>query len=311
MPSQMTASRCCKCRRRTSRRMRSSASVTWRRPKNPLVCRASSSSVVMRSSSAGCGRVRLLGRALAFGVANQFIEANRHGLPQIHGDIFIARGNPNEPVAMAEIFVGKAKFLRAKQQRDATGPHAPANQPRGIFRAVDRVLQFTIADRRGSHDQRAIGHGVGDALEMLRLRQNFGSANGRARFPKGGFERIYHAQRTKSKVAHGASRRADVQGIARGHEDYMQTVELKRRGQEVLFYRLAGCKWSLNLCLASCRKARNPKFPEPANPILRIKWIDWTDRPDGHTMGLVKQGRQYFFKGDSYASQIRSVREVS
>ncbi len=40
-----------------------------------------------------------------FGIANEFVQANGYGLPQIHRDIFFAGGNAHQPVAVAEGFV--------------------------------------------------------------------------------------------------------------------------------------------------------------------------------------------------------------
>ena len=87
-----------------------------------------------------------------------------------------------------------------------------------------RVLDFAVPDRRGSHHQRAIGHGLGHALELLGVREDLGSADGRARLAKGRFERIDDAQVAKSKVAHGASSRANVQRIARGHQNDTEAI---------------------------------------------------------------------------------------
>src|ERR1019366_9801738 len=63
------------------------------------------------------GELELLRRPLVFGIANQFIQANRDRLPQVHRDILIARGDAHEPVTMAEGLVRKPKFLRTKEER--------------------------------------------------------------------------------------------------------------------------------------------------------------------------------------------------
>ena len=99
--------------------MRSSASCTRRRLRNPLVSSASKSSEVMRSSSVGRRGIRRRRRALTIGITDQFIEANGNGLAQIHGDIFFACGNTDEAVAVAELVVGQAEFFRPEEQRHA------------------------------------------------------------------------------------------------------------------------------------------------------------------------------------------------
>jgi len=64
---------------------------------------------------AGRGRIGLLRPALALGIANNLIKANRHSLSQIHRDIFIARRNANKPVAVAEGVIRESKFFRTEE----------------------------------------------------------------------------------------------------------------------------------------------------------------------------------------------------
>src|SRR5258708_38797063 len=77
---------------------------------------------------------------------------------------------------------------------------------------------------------------------MLRLSQNVRGSHGRARFAEGRFERVNDAQGPKSKIAHRAGCRANVQGVARGNQDYVQAFELSQGSQEAPFYRAAGRK---------------------------------------------------------------------
>jgi len=38
-------------------------------------------------------------------IAREFVEANGYSLAEIHGAMLFARGNPQEPVAVAEVFI--------------------------------------------------------------------------------------------------------------------------------------------------------------------------------------------------------------
>ena len=135
MPVHMSASREGRLRRRTRRRTLSSASATLRRSRNPLALSASVRTVVNRSSSpavAGCGfsdafsnlDANLAANSGLFcervlRPANQFVQTHRDGLPQIHRNILRRGRNVQQPVAMAQIFIGQSKFLGAKEQRHA------------------------------------------------------------------------------------------------------------------------------------------------------------------------------------------------
>ena len=89
-----------------------------------LVLRQSSRIAVMRSTSAE-GASGCFSEAPATPViANQFVQADRDGLAQVHRDVFVPGGNADEPVAVAEVRLRKSVFLRAKQQGHAAGLHS-------------------------------------------------------------------------------------------------------------------------------------------------------------------------------------------
>ena len=48
------------------------------------------------------------------GIASEFVEADGHGLAEVHGAMVFAGGDAQEPVTMAEVFVGEAAFLGAE-----------------------------------------------------------------------------------------------------------------------------------------------------------------------------------------------------
>src|ERR1700739_4083981 len=134
-----------------------------------------------------CGELPLFSTSLVRRVANQFVETDGNRLAEVHGNVLFARGNPDEPMAIAEGVIGKAKFLGAKEQSYVTGAQSVEDPPGAVFWAADEVLKVAIADRRGSHDQGAIRHRVGYRLIALGTRQNARSADRRARPAKGGW----------------------------------------------------------------------------------------------------------------------------
>jgi hypothetical protein len=87
-------------------------------------------------------------------------------------------------------------------------------------------LELAIADGSGPNDERAIGHGFCDGLELLRVCENLGGADCGARFAKCSFVGVHDSQMSDAEVAHGAGSRSDVEGIARGDEDDAEAVEL-------------------------------------------------------------------------------------
>ena len=91
---------------------------------------------------------------------------------------------------------------------------------------------FPAADRRGSHDQSAIGHGLTDGGEYARVGEEFGGANRGARFAEGWLIRIDETKVEETEVAHRASGGADVEGIARGDENDAEMVEVRLSGQD-------------------------------------------------------------------------------
>ena len=184
----------------------------------------------------GCRReVEFFRRARGFCLADDFVEADGHRLSQIHRNIFFARGNTDQPVAVAEIFVGEAEFFRAEEERDAARAKSLADQANSVLGTPQGMVQLAVADGGGSHDERAIGDGVGDALELLRIRKHGRGADGGARLAKGRLVRLDHAQMAEAEVAHGARGRADVERVARRNQNDAQTVEFSRSQQGRLF----------------------------------------------------------------------------
>src|SRR5271157_4359757 len=96
-----------------------------------------------------------------------------------------------------------------------------------MFQASKRVLRFAMTDRGGSDHEAAVHDGFGDALVLLRLGQQGRGADGGARLAKCYFIRVHDPQAREAEVAHGASRRAEVERIARRDQYNAQIAELR------------------------------------------------------------------------------------
>jgi len=107
---------------------------------------------------------------------------------------------------------------------------------RDSFQTSERLLQFPVAGSGCSHDERAVGHGFGHALELFRAREKRRGSHSGTRFAKRHFVGIHHAQAEKAEIAHDASNRADVERVASAHEDDAQAVEFGWSKQGGLFY---------------------------------------------------------------------------
>jgi hypothetical protein len=91
---------------------------------------------------------------------------------------------------------------------------------------------FPAPNRRSSHDQIAIGHSLTDGGEYARVGEEFGGADGGARFAEGWLIGIDETEVEETEVAHRASGGADVEGVARSDENDAEMVEVRLSGQD-------------------------------------------------------------------------------
>jgi hypothetical protein len=91
---------------------------------------------------------------------------------------------------------------------------------------------FPAANRGGSHDQSAIGHGLTDGGKYARVGEELGGADGGARFAEGWLIGIDETEVEEAEVAHRASGSADVEWVARGDENDAEMVEVRLSGQD-------------------------------------------------------------------------------
>jgi hypothetical protein len=185
---------------------------------------------------AGGGSDAFLRLRRGLGIVGEFVEADGHGLAEIHGAMLFAGGDAEQPVAMAEVFVGEAALFRAEQEGDMACRKALANEARALFEAFDPVLQFARADGGGSDDERAVCNSFGETLVFFSAREQGRSSDGGTRFAERQVVGVHDAEVEKAEVAHSAGGGADVEGIARVDEDDAQTVGFGMGRQERQVY---------------------------------------------------------------------------
>lgn len=140
-------------------------------------------------------------------------------------------------MTMAHVVIREAEFFRSEQESTRTGWKMPANELGSNFQALERMLQVTVADGGSSNDQRTVRNRFGHGLVFFGGRQHGCGADGRTSIAKGHVVWIYHPQMLKSEVAHGSSGRADVERIARVHQDDAQMIEFGWYRQAVCILR--------------------------------------------------------------------------
>src|SRR6266850_1646144 len=179
----------------------------------------------------GGGRGALFRWRRRMEIASKFVKADGYGLAEVHGAMLFAGGDTEEPVAMAEIFVGEAALFRAEQKGDAAGNKALADQRRGVFEAFDRMLRVAAANGGGADDEVAVRDGFGESLELFGAGEKRRGAHSRACFTESQFVGVYDAKMKEAEVAYGTSGSADVERIARVDKDDAQVIELGMGGQ--------------------------------------------------------------------------------
>jgi len=169
------------------------------------------------------------------GIAREFVEADGHSLAEIHRAMFLARGDAQQPMAVAEIFIRKAALLGTEKQGGAAAGEMRAQDTGRLLGAADRMLQLTLANGSGSDDQGAIRDGFGDGLELFGTGKQRLGANRGARLAKGQLKGVHHAKMEKAEVAHSAGGGPYVERIARGDKNDTQAVGfgMGRQGRRV------------------------------------------------------------------------------
>ena len=157
-------------------------------------------------------------------IAREFVEAHGYSLAEVHRTMLFARGNPQEPMAVAEVFVRKTTLLRTKKQSNTAAGKLLAKKTGCLIETAGRVLQLTLSNGGGSDNECAIGDGFRDGFEFCGLREKRLGADSGTRFAKSQLIRIDNAKVEEAEIAHGASGCADVERIARSHKNDTQAV---------------------------------------------------------------------------------------
>lgn len=157
-------------------------------------------------------------------IARELVEADGYGLAEIHGAMLFVSGNAQEPMAMAEVFVGKAALLRSEKEGHTAADEMLANEPSGLIWAADGVVQLALADGGGSDNQCAVLNSFGHGPEFFGASEQRIGANGRTCLAKSQLVRVYDPKMEETKVAHSAGGGADVEWVSRCDKNKAQAV---------------------------------------------------------------------------------------
>jgi hypothetical protein len=106
------------------------------------------------------------------------------------------------------------------------------------------MLQVAVADGGGSDYECAVGDSFGYGFILFCGAQHGCGADGGTSVIKCDIVGIHDPQMAESEIAHGPSGRADVEGIARVHQDDAQIVEFSGNGQASFILRQASPRGS-------------------------------------------------------------------
>jgi hypothetical protein len=186
-----------------------------------------------------CGRWSCVeGRDLDGGFeagAGELVEADGDGLAEVHGEVAAVlrrvHGDGGEEGGVGELVVGEAGFFGAEEESDAVlrgrrgwgCVQGLKDEGGGLLEGENGVLELALADGGGGDDEGAVGDGGGEGVvaaggvqDVLRGYSGLGLQLGG--FKRGG-EVVDDAEVGEAEVLHGASRGADVGGIACADED--------------------------------------------------------------------------------------------
>src|SRR5207237_7638461 len=128
-----------------------------------------------------------------------FVDTYGDRLAQVHGPT-VGRENRNKPLAIRDIIVRQAEFLRPEQQCDSFRRHGPANEASARSQQVERMLDLAMSYSCSTNHQRAVRDRIGDAFELLRGLKDGRGAHGRNGLPERDMIRVDDAQRIATEV---------------------------------------------------------------------------------------------------------------
>jgi hypothetical protein len=129
------------------------------------------------------------------------------------------------------------------------------NHASAWLQPLEGMLQVAMADCGGSYHERTIGNRFGYGFEFLSVSQQLRSAHRGSCVLEGHLVWIHYPQMEESKIAHCPGGGADVEGIARVHQDHAQTIEFSRNGQarNILRHSLSQSSWQIGLYVGEFR----------------------------------------------------------
>ncbi len=174
------------------RRTRSSVEITEIGFTYPLRCSDSSSTAEILSTSSALAPFSTFADFVAsfFGIADQLVETHRDGLPKVHRDMLLARGNIHQPVTVGEVVVGQTRLLGSEEQRNLADREFFANQLGPLLQPTKRVVQFAMTHSGCADNQCAIGYRVRDGFVLFSVREHRRTANRGSCLSKSNFVRV-------------------------------------------------------------------------------------------------------------------------
>jgi hypothetical protein len=140
--------------------------------------------------------------------------------------MLFAGRDAQEPMAMGEVFIGKAALFGAEEKGDAAGGEALPDDGCSLLQALDGMLRAAAPQGGGADDEGAVGDGFRDGLEFFGAGQEGRRAHRGTGFAKGKFVGVDYAKVEEAEVTHGAGGSADVERVAWRNEDDVEAVGL-------------------------------------------------------------------------------------
>ena len=143
-------------------------------------------------------------------------------------------GNLDQSVAVGKIIAGEAMFLGSKEQGCARLGKMGVEDGGCLGKKQKGLVGFTMVASTGPGNKCAVRQCFGEGCSLAGVLQQFGGADGGARFAPVGLIRRDHGETGKAEVGHSASSRADIEGIARRDKDDFEAVALLGGEQEMI-----------------------------------------------------------------------------
>ena len=181
-----------------------------------------------------------MGHPIICGVG-QGVEDHGDSLAEIHGEVPVGcagvHGNGEECVAVAELVVREACFLRAEEDCDAGGGVAGefcVDGLRGFAEELERVFQDTFADGGCTKDEVAICYRFSHCREFERGFEDAGGVHGRFGRLERDRKLVDDAELGEAEIVDGAGRSADIRWVAGADEDDDDAILLVGEHQTIL-----------------------------------------------------------------------------